>query len=439
MGNDRIKVSRFNVYRLINSILLLITTACLTSAARAELTIQITEGTEKALPIALVPFGGQDTSIPVDMASIIDADLSRSGLFKTLPRNAMLTRPKVPEEIRFRNWQVLGQDYLVIGQIAGLGGSYNVSLQLFDVYKNEQLLGYRMTVPANDLRKAAHYLSEVIFEKLTGHKGDFTSRIAYLTTTREGRRKKYKLEIADADGFAPKAITQSYEPLMSPAWSPDGKMIAYVSFEQKASAIYVQVLATTQRMRVADFPGINGAPSWSPDGSKLALTLSKDGSPDIYALTLATRSLVKLTQNYAIDTEPVWSPDGKSIVFTSDRGSKPQLYIMPAHGGRAERLTFEGDYNAGAAFSADGKNLAMVHGNKGDYRIAVMDMATRTVNVLTAGPLDESPSFAPNGTMILYAARRGGKSQLSAVSVDGRMRQTLVSDIGEVREPAWSP
>ncbi|MGR9044889.1 MAG: Tol-Pal system beta propeller repeat protein TolB [Gammaproteobacteria bacterium] len=412
------------------------------SVSQAELTIQITEGTTKAMPIAIVPFGkqGADSGPPVDLASIVDADLSRSGYFKTLPKKDMLTHPSLPEEVRFRNWQVLGQDYLVIGQVAEAGGRFDISFQLFNVFKNEQLLGYRMTVPANELRRSAHHISDIIFEKLTGKKGDFSSRIAYLTTTKEPNgRKKYKLEIADADGYGPKTVAASYEPLMSPSWSPDGKMIAYVSFENKASAIYVQALATGKRIRVADFPGINGAPAWSPDGSKLALTLSKDGSPDIYTLTLASRSLVKLTSSYAIDTEAAWSPDGSHIVFTSDRGGKPQLYIMPSHGGQAKRLTFEGDYNAGAAFSSDGKSLVMVHGNRGDYRIAVMDMATRTINVLTAGRLDESPSFAPNGTMILYASQNGGRSQLSAVSVDGRMHQKLVYDSGEVREPAWSP
>ena len=411
------------------------------SVSQAELTIQITEGAEKAIPIAIVPFAGPGSAMPVDISSVVDADLNRSGYFKTLPKSDMLTRPKLPEEVRFRNWQILGQDYLVIGQISDdTGGRFNISFQLFNVYKNEQLLGYRMTVPNSELRRAAHHISDIIFEKLTGKKGDFDSRIAYLTTSKgPNGRKKYKLEIADADGFSPKTVAASNEPLMSPAWSPDGKMIAYVSFENKASAIYVQVLATGKRIRVADFPGINGAPAWSPDGSKLALTLSKDGSPDIYTLTLATRSLTKLTSSYAIDTEPVWSPDGQQIVFTSDRGGKPQLYVMPAHGGQAKRLTFDGDYNAGAAFSNDGKTLVMVHGNKGDYRIAVMDMASRTVNVLTSGRLDESPSFSPNGTMILYASRKGGKGQLSAVSVDGRMHQKLVFDSGEVREPAWSP
>lgn len=409
------------------------------SAAQAELTIQITKGTEKAVPIAIVPFGGQAKDFS-DMAGIVSSDLSRSGYFKTLAEKSMLTKPTSQENIRFRDWQVLGQDYLVIGQVYPNAGRFDINFQLFNVYKNEQLMGYRMTVPAKDMRRSAHHISDLIYEKLTGKKSDFSSRIAYITTTKgPNARKKYQLEVADADGFGPKTIASSYEPMMSPAWSPDGKMIAYVSFENKASAIYVQVLSTGKRVRVAGFPGINGAPAWSPDGTKLALTLSKDGSPDIYLLKLATRTLLKLSTSYSIDTEPAWSPDGQHIVFTSDRGGKPQLYMMRASGGRPKRLTFQGDYNAGAAFSSDGKYLAMVHANKGDYRIAVMDMASKNINVLTAGRSDESPSFSPNGSMILYASRQGGRGRLSAVSVEGGMQQKLVLNSGEVREPAWSP
>lgn len=412
------------------------------SIGRAELTIQITQGTEQAMPIAVVPFGTQleGLSVPVDLASVVGSDLSRSGDFRALPVKDMLTQPTLPEQIRFRNWQVLGQDYLLIGQVGETGGRYEIAFQLFDVYKGEQILGYRMKVQSNGLRRAAHHISDIVFEKLTGRKGDFNGRIAYLTTAKQrDGRKQYKLEIADADGYDAKTIAASYEPLMSPAWSPDGKMLAYVSFENKTSAIYVQVLETGKRLRVADFSGINGAPTWSPDGAKLALTLSKDGSPDIYTLTLATRALIKLTHSYAIDTEPTWSPDGKQIVFTSDRGGKPQLYTMPAHGGRAERLTFDGDYNAGAAFSRDGKKLVMVHGNGGDYRIGLMTLATGEIRVLTSGPLDESPSFSPNGTMILYAERNGNGTQLAAVSVDGRVHESLALDSGTVRDPAWAP
>lgn len=409
--------------------------------AHAGLTIEITKGVETAVPIAVVPFAAQTPGrLPVDLAAVIQADLSRSGYFKPLPESDMLSKPRDAASVRFRNWQALGQDYLLLGQIGQNGTRYNVQFQLFDVYKGEQIMGYRLTVSPYDLRRTAHHISDLVFEKLTGKPGVFSTRIAYVTGRTEASGKKhYKLQVADADGYSPRTIADSTEPLMSPAWSPDGKKIAYVSFERKRSAIYVQTLATGQRSRVAAFKGINGAPAFSPDGKRLALTLSKDGSPDIYLLNLLDNSLQKLTKSYAIDTEPTWSPDGRYIVFTSDRGGKPQLYMIPSAGGRARRLTFSGDYNARGRFSSDGKNLVMVHANRGDYRIAVMDMASRTVNVLTAGPLDESPSFAPNGTMVLYAANKDGHSVLSAVSVDGSMKQKLAFEPGEVREPAWAP
>jgi len=413
------------------------------SAAQTEsgLTIEITKGVETAVPIAIVPLGwhGLAKQAPVNFSSLIQADLSRSGLFKTLPERDMLTKPTQADKVRFRNWRALGQEYLLIGQINENSGKYQIQVQLFDIYKGRQLLGYRLTVTGNELRRTAHYISDLVYEKLTGKKGVFSSRIAYITTSiKANKQKSYKLLVADADGYNPRVIATSKEPLMSPTWSPDNKKIAYVSFESKRSAIYVQTLATGRRVKVSAYRGINGAPVFSPDGTKLALTLSKDGSPDIYVLNLMTKELRKITRSYGIDTEPTWSPDGKSIVYTSDRGGKPQLYQIPSSGGRATRLTYNGDYNARARFSKNGKNIVMVHANRGDYRIAIMDMATRTINVLTAGKYDESPSFSSNGDMILYASRKGRRSVLSAVSVDGKMQQNFAFDQGSVREPAWS-
>ncbi len=402
--------------------------------SRAELTIDITESADNGIPVAVVPFASSGS--PVDISAVVTADLARSGYFKMLAEQYMRSRPNSASAVNFPEWQALNQNYLVVGQVSGgAGGQYNVQFQLLDIMKNSQLLGYQMNSSSADLRRTAHYISDLIFEKITGKKGAFSGRIAYVTNNKQ----QSQLQIADTDGFNPQTIATSQEPLMSPSWSPDKTRIAYVSFEQKTAAIYVQTLATGQRAKVAEFPGINGAPSWSPDGTKLALTLSKDGSPDIYTLNLGTGALNKLTKSYSIDTEPVWSPDGSKIVFTSDRGGKPQLYMVSSSGGGEKRITFSGDYNARASFSPDGKSIAMVHGNGGDYRIGVMDVDSRSINVITTGPADESPSFAPNGTMVLYATKKGGTAYLSAVSLDGKMQQRLGFNSGGVREPAWSP
>ena len=411
--------------------------ACFAPTVNAEMSIEITEGIESAMPIAIVPFASQ--GVPLDVSSVVDSDLTRSGYFKTLSPQNMPAKPTSADGINFPSWQSIGQNYIVIGRVQPNGGSYNVEFQLFDVSNGSQLLGYRMTSSANDLRKTAHHISDMIYEKILGKKGVFSGRIAYITSTRQGTQSNHKLIVADADGANAQAIATSIEPLMSPAWSPDAKRIAYVSFEHKTASVITQTLATGQRERVAEFPGINGAPAWSPDGSKLAVTLSKDGSPDIYILDLGSRNVSKLTKNRAIDTEPTWSPDGRNIVFTSDRGGKPQLYSIPVQGGEEKRITFSGSYNARASFSPDGKFITMVHGNGGDYRIGVMEVNSKSISVLTSGPLDESPSFAPNSDMVLYASRKGNTGYLSAVSINGRMQQRLVFDSSEVREPAWSP
>ncbi len=431
------------MYIFLRTILLVSLIGAYVPSSLAELTIRITKGIEGTVPIAIVPFAWQGPAMasPEDLSAIINTNLESSGVFKTLSRRDMLTTPTKADQIRFRNWQALGQEYLVIGRVNQVSeDKYQIQFQLFNIYKGEQFLGYRFEVSKKDLRKAAHSISDKIYEKLTGKKGIFNTRLAYITTTDLSKKQKmYELIIADSDGARPRRITSSKEPLMSPAWSPDGNKIAYVSFENKRSAIYIQTLSNKKRIKVASYRGINGAPSFSPDGTRLALTLSKDGSPDIYILNLIDRSLFKVTKSFGIDTEPSWSPDGKTIVYTSDRGGKPQLYTIPSTGGQSRRITFEGDYNARGRYSPDGKSIAMVHANNGDYRIAVMDMDSRSVNVLTAGRFDESPSFSPNGENILYASRKGKQHVLSVVSIDGRMQRNLTFSKGEVREPAWSP
>ncbi|ORU93424.1 MAG: translocation protein TolB [Cycloclasticus sp. symbiont of Poecilosclerida sp. N] len=413
------------------------------SAMGAALKIEITQGISSAQPIAIVPFSSQQIlgGLAVDIAQVVSDDLARSGRFKPLARTDMLSKPSTSEQVNFRNWQALGQDNLVIGKVTpNVNGMLEVQFQLFDVYKGEQLIGFSIPTSHSGLRVAAHRMSDLIYEKLTGQKGAFSTRMAYVTSMRDVMGKlEYKVQVADADGYGTKTIVTSTEPIMSPSWSPRGDKISYVSYEGGRSSIYTQILKTGQREKLRSFKGINGAPSWSPDGSQLALTLSKAGSADIYIYNVISRSFRRLTKSYAIDTEPDWSPDGRQIIFTSDRGGKPQIYRISVDGGEAVRVTFEGSYNARASYSPDGKHITMVHRVQGEYRIATLDLKTGLTNILTDGRLDESPSYAPNGSMILYSTNDGLKSILAAVSSDGKVRQKLRLQGGEVREPAWSP
>lgn len=423
---------------------LLVIFLALSGAARAGLTIDITQGVEGALPIAVVPFGWQGPAMnaPQDIAQIISDDLRRSGLFEPLSRDDMLSRPQDGSQVNYRDWRLLGTPNLVVGRVTASGDNYKIQFQLFDVNRQTQLVGYSFSAAEKDLRRIAHQISDIIYETLTGDKGAFNTRIAYVTSKvwRTNNVRYYALYVADVDGYNAHLVVRSREPIMSPAWSPDGHKLAYVSFEQHRPMIFVQDIFTAERERVAGFRGINSAPAWSPDGTRLAMSLSKDGNSEIYIMRVASSTLQRLTHNRAIDTEPDWSPDGKSLVFTSDRGGQPQIYRISAQGGPVKRLTFEGKYNAKPSYSPDGKRIALINGQDGKFRVAVLELQTGFMQILTNGRLDESPSFAPNGSMIIYATEYLNRGVLAAVSVDGRVQQRIALDeAGDAREPAWGP
>ena len=419
--------------------LLLLATLLFAGPAQAELTIEITKGAAGALPIAIVPFGTAGEAPSEDLATIIAADLRRSGRFNPMPSTDMLEKPSDAAQVNFQNWRVLGMDNLVIGKIRGDSNSgFDVDFQLFDVFQGKGMMGYTIHAGPAELRRVAHHIADLIYEKLTGEKGAFNTRIAYITATRD-QTPSYALMIADSDGYNPQTILRSKQPIMSPSWSSNGHRLAYVSFEKRRSEVYVQDVLSGAREVVASYPGINGAPAWSPDGRYLALTLSRGKNPDVYVMSLSTKLMTRLTDNPAIDTEAAWSPDGNSVYFTSDRGGKPQIYRVSASGGSATRVTFDGDYNARPEVSPDGKKLAMVHRTNKGFTIAVLDLQTNQLKVLSNGANDESPSFAPNGSMILYSSSSGNRGVLKAVSVDGSVQQSLVATEGDVREPSWSP
>lgn len=426
------------------AIILLIATAWFAGpvAAQSPLTVDIVGGVKTATPIVVVPFAQQGgTPLTTDVAAVMSNDFNRSGKFRSLAKSEIVETPAQGSDIKFATWRLLKQDYIVVGRISGEGsGTLNVTYELWDINKQQELLGGTFTTPAADLRGVAHRMADKIYEKITGVRGAFWTRIAYVTAVGLGDKTTYSLIVADSDGYNPQVAVRSRESLLSPAWSPDGSSIAYVSFEDGNSSIRIQNILTGARQLVSARKGINGAPAWSPDGKKLAVSLSYVGNPEIFVIDLASHQATRVTNNLAIDTEPQWSPDGQSIYFTSDRSGRPQIYQIPATGGTPQRITFQGQYNAKASVSYDGKQIAMVQGSGNVYRIVIQDQSLGgQQRFISPGPLDDSVSFAPNASMLLYSATEGTRGVLYSVSSDGMVRERLKLAEGNVQEPAWGP
>ncbi len=411
--------------------------------ARADLSIQITQGVTAPIAIAVVPFAQSQGPWPVDAASVIEADLARSGRFAPLAHGSFLQSPSTASSIDFASWRMVKVDYLVIGrQVIGTANTPAVEFELYSVLTGARLLGLSLPAGNTNVRAAAHRAADLIYENIIGVKGAFATRIAYVLVEGQIPNRRYRLIVADADGENTHVVAESREPLMSPAWSPDGTSLAYVSFESRFSAIYVQTLATGERHRVAAREGINGAPAWSPDGLKLAFTGStRDGNVDVYVCTVSSGQIQRITDDPAIDTEPVWTVDGRGLYFTSDRSGRPQIYLLSplVAGQKPARVTFEGPYNARARVSSDGSQLAVITQDQGAYRLAAVDAKSGQGRVITRGTLDLSPSFAPNGQSLIYSTRERGRGVLATVSVDGSISSRLSAPEGDIRDPAWSP
>ena len=415
------------------SILLLLALAC--TGAQAQLSIEITGGGANQIPIGIMRFAGEEI-LSQRISDIVEADLQRSGRFRMLFAGNVDPPPADVAQVNYADWKNRSADAVVIGSVARLAdGRFEARFRLLDVPKQTQIGGVAFTLSAQQVRTTAHRIADVIYEKLTGDRGVFSTRIAYVV--KQGNR--FELQIADADGAGAQTALASREPIMSPSWSPDGTRLAYVSFENKKPVVYVHSLVSGQRQAVANFKGSNSAPAWSSDGKQLAVVLSKDGGSQIYLISADGSNPRRITNSASIDTEPFFAPGGDAIYFTSDRGGSPQIYRMSTTGGDATRVTFDGSYNVSPRVSGDGKTLIYIARDGGRFQLKSLDLASRQSQLLTDGQHDESPSFAPNGKMILYATQTNNRGSLAAVSSDGRVKQRLSVQAADVREPAWGP
>ncbi|VVC75301.1 Protein TolB [Aquicella siphonis] len=431
--------------RKILSLILFVVTITLPYTASAILSMELTRGVAGAIPVAVVPFAGA-ADAPQDVSGVVTNDLTNSGRFKVFGRNALSEFPSEADQVSVEYFRRLGTDNVVIGKVNALSGDrYNVRFQLLDMFRGKGaervVLEKNYTVSGGELRKLSHHISDLIYERITGVRGVFSTKIAYVVIQRPvNAAPRYILEVSDQDGYNPRPLLNSPEPIMSPSWSPNGRQIAYVSFENRKAGIYLQDVMTGGRRLLSEFPGINGAPAWSPDGGRLALVLSKSGSPNIYVMDIGSGSLTQITRDYYINTEPAWAPDGKSLLYTSNRSGGPQIYQANLASGASSRVSFDGDYNARASFTRDGKYIAMIHKVSGIYNIGLLDLDTGTMRVLGSSAGDSaSPSIAPNGSMILYDTVYGGRNVLAMVSTDGRIQLRLPARNGEAQDPAWSP